>query len=86
MCRIFLVHSLALHALEQHPFYVGVSHSGDVEERVEVGKVPRLETIPHCLHCGWTERDEIRERVLEEESLMALVMVAADQARLRGRC
>lgn len=85
MGRVLLVQSLSLHALEQHPLDIWVSHGGDVEERVEAGKVPRLDALPHGLHGCWPERDEVGKGVLEEEGLMALVVVAADEAGL-GCC
>ncbi len=79
---IFLMARLALHAVENHLLHVRIPHSGDVEQGVERREIPWLEAVPHRMHGSRAKGNKIGKGVLEEEDLMSLRVVRANEARL----
>lgn len=86
MTKVLLEARLAFHALKKDALDLGISNRGDVEQGKQRGEFPRLEAIPHLQHGGWTKGDEVGECVVEEESLVHFVVMAANKARLTITC
>lgn len=79
---VFLVTSLALHALQDDCFDIILSDCSSVEEGKQGGERPRLETVPHLKHGSRAKGDKVGKRIVEEEGLVVFIVMRATEAGL----
>lgn len=83
MVFMFHISSLKLHARKHHFLDRRITNRRNEEQGMDCVEGPRPKLLPHLMHCLWSQRNEIRECIVEEEDLMFVGVAREVQTRLK---